>query len=161
MRITLLMLIAFMMLDLINCSTAQAPAGRVTYAVPKSPVDLVKQYYRDVAWRLPERPFEYAYIYDSANFLLKHRDEMLQTLNVAETVEVETLGVCFVRYSVGGNVYRDARWIRKIDGDWFICAREYFSSYADDPFGDGNPQHAKKLIERVDAWNKDSSPKWW
>jgi hypothetical protein len=76
---------------------------------------------------------------------------MLRALNVAETVELEGIGVCFVRYSVGGNVYREARWLRKIDGAWFICSREYFSSYADDPFEDGNQQRAKKLIERVDV----------
>jgi hypothetical protein len=83
-----------------------------------------------------------------------------KTLNVAETVEVDSIGVCFVRYSLGGSVYRESKWLRKINGVWFISGNDFYS-FADDPFGDGNPVRAKKLIERVDAWKKDSSPKGW
>jgi hypothetical protein len=48
MRTAPLVSIVFIELNLVNCSTDQTAARHVAYSVPKSPVDLVKQYNRDV-----------------------------------------------------------------------------------------------------------------
>jgi hypothetical protein len=144
-----------------GCSVTAPSAHQIEYSVPKQPADLVKQYYRDVVWRLPEKGYEFAFLLDGPTFIAKHRDEMLKTLEVVETVEVETIAASFVRYSIGGDIYRQVRWLRKVDGAWYVSQRTYYSSFGDDPFNDGNPERAKQLLNRTNQWEKDSAPIWW
>jgi len=86
---------------------------------------------------------------------------MLQTLEVVETAETDNVAVGFVRYSIGATIYRDAVWMRRIDGQWQPAWNQYFSEYEDDPFGDGKPDNAKALIKRVSEWEKQSPKSWW
>ena len=150
----------------LGCSDSRVPSADASHRqaaqAPTSLTDLVGTYFKDAAWRLPDADeAEYAFLFDRPHFLRKHRDEMLKTLEVVETVETEKLAVSFVRYSVGTTVYRDSVWMRKFDGRWLISANQYFSEYGDDPFGDGKPDQAKALIKRVDAWEKETANKWW
>jgi len=144
-----------------GCSGTAPSAHQIEYSVPKQPAELVKQYYRDVDWRLPEKKYEFLFLLDGPTFIAKHRDAMLKTLEVVETAEVETIAASFVRYSIGGNIYRQVKWLRKVDGTWYVSQRAYYSSYGDDPFKDGNPERAKQLLKRTDQWEKDSAPIWW
>jgi hypothetical protein len=144
-----------------SCSNIHESAGAaVSYPVPKVPAELVKEYYRQVKWRLPEPQEAYAYLLDEPNFLRRHREEMLRTLEIAETVETEKVGVCFVRYSIGSDIYREVTWLRKLEGAWFVCERQYVSSYGDDPLKDGKPDRAKELIKRTEEWEKNSKERW-
>jgi hypothetical protein len=144
----------------VSCSDT-TEAGHSPYSIPRDRAELVKQYYREVVWRLPEKRYEFLFLLDGPTFIAKHREEMLKTLEVVETVEADTLAACFVRYSVGGSIYRQVQWLHRIDGDWRVSQKSYFSSLADDPFNDGNPDRAKNLLKRVVQWEKDSAPIWW
>ena len=118
-------------------------------------------YLAEVRWRLPEPEYEnYSTILDQYAFVRQHRDEMLRTLEIVEVVETEKMGAAFVRYSVGAHIYRKGIWMRKVDGSWRVLLTQYISSFGDDPFRDGKPQEAKKLIKRVEEWEKDSE-NWW
>ncbi len=137
-----------------------SPSGQST-TEPKAVVDVSKAYFREVRWRLPEREAEYLYLLDRYSFLRLHREEMLKTLEVVETAETDSVAVGFVRYSIGATVYRDAVWMRRVDGQWRATWSQYFSGYEKDPFGDGKPDGAKALIKRVSDWNEESPKAWW
>ena len=145
---------------LMGSCTSGSGSGQLNSA--KDVASLSKAYFREVRWRLPERDTkDYAYLLDRPNFLRRHRDEMLQTLEVVETAETDNVAVGFVRYSIGATIYRDAVWMRRIDGQWQPAWNQYFSEYEDDPFGDGKPDNAKALIKRVSEWEKQSPKSWW
>ncbi len=137
------------------CSSAPRT---ISVSSSMTPDQLVRTYFRDVEWRLPEPEYMYmTSIYDRVAFVQAHRDEMLKTLEVVETKESANIGVAFIRYSVGTKMYRKGIWMRKVDGNWRVCQSQYFSTYGDDPFKDGKPDDAKKLIERVDEWEKGAN----
>jgi hypothetical protein len=142
-----------------GCSAGSRPGSN---ADPKTVADVSRAYLGDVRWRLPGRETEdFAYLLDRPNFLRLHRGEMLKTLEVVDTAETSNVAVSFVRYSIAATVYRDAVWMRKVDGQWRATLNQYFSGYEKDPFGDGKPEEAKALMKRVSDW-KDESPKaWW
>jgi hypothetical protein len=144
---------------IVGCSTGSRPS--TLNGELRTVADLSKAYLADLRWRLPDRDRDYLYLVDRNSFLRLHRDEMLKTLEVVEAVETTNVAVGFVRYSIGATVYRDAVWMRKVDGQWRASSSQYFSDYEKDPFGDGKPEEAKALIKRVSNW-KDESPKaWW
>jgi hypothetical protein len=143
------------------CSREKSSSDNQQPQEPAEIRDLVRMYFTDAAWRLPEP--EYAYfsnIFDHQAFLRAHRDEMLKTLEIVDVTQTDKIAVAFVRYSVGSNVYREGVWMRRVDGRWRVCSSQYFSSFGDDPFNDGKPDEAKKLIKRLDDWEKDAKT-WW
>jgi hypothetical protein len=142
-----------------GCS--DAPRTSTPNSEPRTVADLSRVYLGDVRWRLPDRDRDYLYLIDRNNFLRLHRDEMLKTLEVVETAETSNVAVGFVRYSIGATVYRDAIWMRKVDGQWRATLTQYFSDYEKDPFGDGKPEEAKVLIKRVSDWRGESPKAWW
>lgn len=141
-----------------SASPASGPSG----ANPTDVADLSKAYFREVRWRLPEGGAEqFEYMLDRPNFVRQHRDEMLKTLEVVDTVQTQNIAVGFVRYSIGATTYHDSVWMRKIDGQWRPAWNQYFSEYADDPFGDLKPDDANALIKRVSDGEKEAPKAWW
>lgn len=48
------------------------------------------------------------------------------------------------------------------DGDNFYINNQYFSSYDDDPFGNGNGEEGKKLLEKIEKWESENENiKWY
>jgi len=143
----------------IGCkSNASSPTSSDSKNIP----EITKQYYREIRWGLPEDSFaKHAYQLDRYAFLRLHREEMLKTLEVVDTSQTDNIAVAFIRYSIGSTVYRDAVWMRKVDGRWLVCWKQYFSDYGDDPFGDGKPDAAKAVIKRVNEWEQESPKEWW
>ena len=90
----------------------------------------------------------------------QHRDEMLRTLEVVETAELDSMAASFTRYSIGANIYRKVVWLRKVDGQWRVSQKTYFSEYSDDPGADWKSEKAKALLSRVKDW-EEKSKAWW
>jgi hypothetical protein len=155
-------LVSLLVIGLLGASCSSGSGSVKSSAEPKTLPDLAKAYLGEVRWRLPGRDAEdYAYLLDRPTFLRLHRDEMIKTLEVVETPETPNVAVAFVRYSIGATVYREAVWMRRIEGQWRATLGQYFSDYEKDPFGDGKPDEAKALIKRVTDWKGQSPKSWW
>jgi hypothetical protein len=50
---------------------------------------------------------------------VNNRDEILRTIEVAETSESGNYGIIFFRYSIGSDIFRQAYWITKINNKWY------------------------------------------
>lgn len=144
-----------------GCSRSSSSIANSHSINTSTPQETAKSYVREFEWRLPEP--EYAYLIDLQDrmlFLKAHRDEMVKTLEAVDFADDGNIGVAFMRYTVGSKVYRESIWMRKMDAKWTASSRQYYSTISDDPFGDGKPADAKKLISRADEWEKDAK-EWW
>lgn len=94
--------------------------------------------------------------------ICEHKNELLRSLEIVEKIEVPTkkLILVFYKYSIGADVVRKTLWFKKLEGKWFLFDRN-ISSNEEDPFQDGNPDEAKKVLERAGKWNKESEDVWW
>ncbi|MFA6056759.1 MAG: hypothetical protein WC756_01070 [Taibaiella sp.] len=102
-------------------------------------------------------------IFDAKSyFISKHGDEILRTLEIADTTYIPgvDLYMVFFRYSVGADIIRETTYMKKIDNRWFTYYK-YFSSYYDDPFGNGLGSEGKKLLEKGEEWEKSNKAIWW
>ncbi|MEX0663005.1 MAG: hypothetical protein WEA58_12575 [Balneolaceae bacterium] len=86
-----------------------------------------------------------------------NNEEIKSTLEVAEVLNADDISLALIRYSVGSNIFRDAVWLRNYNGKWTISSNQYFSTYDDDPFKDGNPERAEEIINKEDEWTENSS----
>lgn len=98
---------------------------------------------------------------DRGALLRLHGDEIERTLEVPHVVEAGSLAVALVRYSVGPGVYRDALWLRNVDGAWHYSTVQSFDPTEPDPFGDGEPERARDVIAEAAAWVAEGAPRWW
>ena len=125
--------------------------------LPKTFIGMVKQYYE-----LQANPdFSDAFLYDRYTFYNKYSSEILNTLQIKDSIVTDKIGVALYSYSIGPVSYNGRLWLRKINDDWKICLYQYFSDYSDDPFEDGLPERAKEIIKKVDSWKKTNKGSWW
>ena len=102
-----------------------------------------------------ERP-----LFSDHDFWFKnHKEEVQETLEVADVLKANNLAIALLRFSVGSDIYREAIWLRKYDGLWTVSSNQYFSTYGDDPFGDGQPDRAERIIEKEEEWTENSAEK--
>jgi hypothetical protein len=89
-------------------------------------------------------------------FLRLHEDEIRKTFVVAEIVPGDTLALALVRYSIGGAVFHDARWVRRIDGQWYPSSpppADIVTERTDTGF--------RLQTERSVRWLQEGAPRWW
>jgi len=125
---------------------------------PMTFTDMTKYYYDNInnSVKFPE-----FYILDRYYFYRQHKKEIIKSLRVKDSLVTKNISVVFLTYSISSVDYNDVLWFRKVDDRWLICASQYFSSYSDDPFGDGLPEGAKEIIKRADDWKKKNKSAWW
>lgn len=101
-------------------------------------------------------------IQDKAAFQAKHKDEILKTIEVVQkdSIPGKNIILVYYRYSVGADIVRNTNYMKQIDGKWYIHSK-YYSSYDDDPFGNGKGEEGKKIIKKADEWEKESKDIWW
>jgi len=97
---------------------------------------------------------------DESFFLSKHRTEILKTLEVVVFDEKGQFGMALIRYSTGNKVFRDSRWLRKIDGKWYLIPNL-------------SPEYSKTLDiilekkiltefdESMKRWESESAERWY
>jgi len=156
-----ILLVVLLTLIVLGCSESnRQPLGKATPQVPDFPVSLagLTRFYFGIIY-LPES--QQPYIYDRYYFYHKHRDEILGTLNVKDSIFTKNIAIVFLTYRIDTTSYNDVLWFRSLDGKWWIAYLQYFSEYADDPFGDGLPAGAKEIIKRADNWKKQNKGMWW
>ena len=96
-------------------------------------------------------------------FFRKHRAEMSATLEVANFLETDGVGIAFIRTSANGKKFQIAKWMRKTTKGWEQVG--YLG-----PDLSGNPflakwieQHKEWLREmqtKIDEWEKQSDGAW-
>lgn len=99
---------------------------------------------------------------DVSYFRHQHRDEILKTLKIEEKIEVKGTDLCLVlySYSVASQIKKRSQWFRKVDGKWALC-NKYFSTYDDDPLGNGDKDYAEEILEKAEKWEESSENIWW
>lgn len=95
-------------------------------------------------------------IFDLSYFYRHNRNEISKTLEIVDVVECQRIGVAFMRYSIGTDIFREVVWFKKINDKWTICLSPSFYAFSDDPFLDGKPERAKEIIERAEKWKNES-----
>lgn len=81
-----------------------------------------------------------------------NRDEILKTLEVAETSVSGDYGIVFFRYSIGSDIFRDAYWTAKIRNKWYWMPN---LEYADAKPKDG--AWFEQMKEKKDKWKEESA----
>jgi len=99
---------------------------------------------------------------DDGYFYSIHKDEIHKTLEIVEkdSIPGKDFILVFFRYSVGAEVAHRSFYLKQIDGKWFIHT-SYYSSYQDDPYKNGKPEEAKKMLAKVEDWEKGDDNIWW
>jgi len=91
-----------------------------------------------------------------AAFLQLHQDEIRNTYAVADVISGDSLAVALVRYSIGGSVFHDVRWLRRVGGLWYT---------SDPPPADSAVQASDTGLatqrERGVRWLREGAPRWW
>jgi len=124
-----------------------APAKR-----PESTLEWVRyDLEQDAQWSQMYHPWSL-----DAEYWRQHRAEIEKGIEVVDEEQADDIRAVFYRYTVGSKVFKNVLWMRRI-GDVWWSTYEYFSSYADDPFSDGQGARAKQLIERVQTWQQESA----
>lgn len=88
--------------------------------------------------------------------LSQNREEILNSLKVNDEIEIEgtNLRMIFYSFNVGSDIIREAEVFSEREGKWLMAG--YFSSYEDDPFGNGKGNEGKKLLEKADSWEESN-----
>ena len=102
-------------------------------------------------------------VFDGQKFFADHRSEIIETLEVVDTLTVGDIGVALIRYSLGTDIYRSAVWMRRIEDSWFPTGSQYFSKYSDEyeAFKNETKEQADKMIEKAESWEEESKKTWW
>jgi hypothetical protein len=105
---------------------------------------------------------EQVQIHDRAVFQAKHKDEILKTIEVVQkdSIPGKDIVLVYYRYSVGADIVRSTSYMKQIDGKWYVHSK-YYSSYEDDPFGNGKGEEGKKILKKAEDWEKESNEIWW
>lgn len=85
-------------------------------------------------------------------YRVDNRDEILKTLEVAETSKSGDYGIVFFRYSIGSDIFREAYWIAKIHNKWYWMPN---LEYADSKPKDG--AWFEQMKEKKEKWEEESA----
>lgn len=107
--------------------------------------------------------FEYGPLTDYKVFLNQHRDEILETIEIAETREVKekNVAIAYVRFSIGADIIRSTLWLRKLNGNWtktFINPAEYQYEYLG---YEEKTDELETIFEKIEEWEQDNPKVWW
>jgi len=98
-----------------------------------------------------------------ARMFYLHRDEILKTLEIVETLEEGPFAYVMYRYSVGATICRDAHSFMQVEGSWFLVNIPYFSERT--PLeADVFRTHQDFLAQAQDKasqWTEKQSACWW
>jgi len=91
------------------------------------------------------------------------RPEVLQTLEVADTLAAADVGLALVRFSLGADIFRKTIWLRKVPAGWLPSWRQYFTRYDDEyeSLADDQQRMVDALLEKAEEWQKESAKRPW
>lgn len=98
---------------------------------------------------------------DQEALLALHGEEIGRTFAVAGVLIADSIAVALVRYSIGPRVYHDAHWLRRVGPRWHPTADLSPLKDSDDPFGDGDAERARLVIDSATAWLEEGARRWW
>lgn len=107
----------------------------------------------DLIPKIYDRLTDQGYLRASSAYQAKHRDEILDTMEVADTQQKGGWAIVFVRYSIGSEIYRKTHWMRRIDGAWYWLL--YLSEYSDHKPED--EAWLKEMVKKAEKWEAESS----
>lgn len=151
----------FLVMTLVGCSTSNGnPAPEKATLVIHSDTTTKAAALNFLRDQHDESDAEGDVFYAEQQWHLDHWEEITNTLSVNDVQEADSLALVLYSYSVGGDIFRDALWMRRYKGRWAVSLDQYFyySEYnSKDPFGDGNGERAKSMIEKASAWKEGSA----
>ena len=118
----------------------------------KTEIELLKERYEF----LIEESKLFNGIYENSKYL-KHKDDLLNSIKIAESVNIEDTNVFLVFYSfnVGIDIVRKTMYMVNEDGMFYI-SNKYYSSYDDDPFKNGHSEEGKKILKKAEKWKEEN-----
>lgn len=86
----------------------------------------------------------------------KFKDDGIKSLKVVDKIAIPktNLTAVFYSYNLGSDVIREVEFVSKVD-NLYLISDKYYSSYTNDPFGNGDTKAAKILMEKIDRWESD------
>lgn len=92
----------------------------------------------------------------------KYRDEIKSSFRINDVIQIPNtkLYVTLYSYSIEGEIIRKYIYLIK-DQDLYYTSRQYFSSYAEDPFHNQQFEEGKKLIKKLENWTDSNDDIWW
>jgi hypothetical protein len=136
--------------------------------IEKEPFDGLKDFpnsFVDIA----RYRYEYAYpsrfwldpCYDVKYFINKHRKEILNSLQVKDSLITKNYTLLLVTYRIDNVQYNESLWLHRVDEKWLISMNQSFWKDTPDPFGDGLQDGAREIIKRADKWCESNKGMWW
>jgi hypothetical protein len=144
------LILTILAITLLSCNQNQE--NQKKYFAQSTPMATIKisyeRYFNSIANDLTAYSDYYKYT---------HRKEILKTLTIAKVISVKNtnIKIVFYSYSIGSVIIRYSNYMKLYNGKYYF-GKGYYSSYDDDPFKNGHPVEAKKLIDEVDNWRKDN-----
>ena len=106
---------------------------------------------------------EYDIVTSEMAYLVKNKDEILKTLAINDTIKIKDKNIMavFYSYSIGSDVYKDAKLLNKIDGVYTID-NNYYSTYEMgdkdySPFKNNDGGHGLETLKKMDEWKESSA----
>lgn len=93
----------------------------------------------------------------------KFSDDAINSIKIVEIIDVPKtrLSVIFYSFNLGTEILRETVYMIK-ENDEYYLHNEYFSSYNDDPFGNGQGEEGKELLEKIEKWESENENiKWY
>ena len=85
--------------------------------------------------------------------LNKYKNDALNSFKINDSIFIENTDIIsvFYSYNLGTDIHREHVFVKKIDG-YYVLSNQHYNQYDDDPFKNGKPEDAKKMLEKIDDW---------
>jgi hypothetical protein len=102
------------------------------------------------------------FLRDEDYFRHLHSDEIVKTLKIEELISIKGTDLILVlyTYSVASQIKKKAQWFRSVNGKMTLVF-QYFSTYSDDPLGNGDKEYALEIIKKAEKWEESTKAIWW
>ena len=119
-------------------------------AMYEDPFDLIKKEFTN-RWK-------WSGLYIQSTFWYKNRDEVLKTLEMVDFQQNGRIGIAFLRYSVGTNIFRTIQWVIEENKFWYLMISG-LSKYNADDYNDSEKflEWVEKMYEKGEDWEKESA----
>jgi hypothetical protein len=85
----------------------------------------------------------------------KNRNEILETLEIADSQERGEWAIVFVRYSIGTDIHRKAHWLRQVDGAWYD---DFYFRAEDVGSGTDDAEWFTEMSAKRNEWDDEDFP---
>lgn len=87
----------------------------------------------------------------------KYSDDAINSIKIVDKIDVPKtkLSVIFYSFNLGTEIIRETVYMIKENDKYFIH-NEYFSSYDDDPYRNGQGEEGKELLKKIEKWESEN-----